>query len=162
MKAPGMKPSSAAFLQVAIVLVGIGTLGLMLWEPHLEGRNTHATTFEIYFQDPFLAYVYVGSIPFFVGLQRAFRLFGDVGRRGTFSPESVKTLRTISLCALTIIGFVAGGVLFFLASSDGEDRPAGIFMSVMVALPASAVATAAALSARALERALRWTDVHPA
>jgi hypothetical protein len=54
-----MKSSSAWFLQVAIVLMGIGTLGLMLWEPHLEGRNAHATTFEIYFKDPFLAYVYM-------------------------------------------------------------------------------------------------------
>jgi hypothetical protein len=61
MKTPSMKSSSALFLQVVIVLMGIGALGLMLWEPHLEGRNAHATTFEIYFKDPFLAYVYVGS-----------------------------------------------------------------------------------------------------
>lgn len=162
MKPPGMKRSSAGFLQVIVVLVGIGTLGLMLWEPHLEGRNAHATTFEIYFNDPFLAYVYVGSIPFFVALQRAFGLFGDVGRRGTFSPASVKALRTIKVCALAIIVFVAGGVVFIVASGDGEDRPAGIFMSVMVAFAASAVATTAALCARALQRALGRTDVHPA
>jgi hypothetical protein len=59
-----MKRSSALFLQAAIVLIGIGALAFLLWEPHIEGRNAHATTFEIYFKDPFLAYVYVGSIPF--------------------------------------------------------------------------------------------------
>jgi hypothetical protein len=41
------------FLQAVIVLIGIGALALMLWEPHIEGRNAHATLFEIYFNDPF-------------------------------------------------------------------------------------------------------------
>jgi hypothetical protein len=36
------------FLQAVIVLIGIGALALMLWEPHIEGRNAHATLFEIY------------------------------------------------------------------------------------------------------------------
>jgi len=157
-----MKRSSAGFLQIIIVLIGIGTFGLMLWEPHLEGRNAHATTFEIYFHDPFLAYVYVGSIPFFVALHRAFGLFGEVGRRGNFSPASLGALRTIKLCALAILGFVAGGVIFILAFSDGEDRPAGIFMCFLVAFAASVIATTAALCARNVQRALRGTDVHPA
>ena len=55
MKLP-MKKGPTIFLQVVIVLIGMGALGLMLWEPHIEGRNAHATLFEIYFKDPFLAY----------------------------------------------------------------------------------------------------------
>ena len=39
-----MKRSSTIFLQVVIVLIGIGALALLLWEPHIEGRNAHATT----------------------------------------------------------------------------------------------------------------------
>ena len=63
-----MKNSSALLLQGVTVLVGIAVLAFLLWEPHIEGRNAHATTFEIYFKDPFLAYVYLGSAPFFVAL----------------------------------------------------------------------------------------------
>jgi len=37
---------------------------------------------------------------------------------------------------------------------DGEDRPAGVFMSVLVALAASVIGTAAAMFARNLEGAL--------
>lgn len=154
MKAPGMKSSSALFLQVVIVLMGIGTLGLMLWEPHIEGRNAQATTFEIYCKDPFLAYVYVGSIPFFVALHQTFGLFGHVRRNGTFSPLTLNALRTIKHCAMVIIGFVAGGVIFIVMFGDRDDRPAGVFMSVLVALAASAIATAAALFARNLQSAL--------
>ena len=75
-----MKRSSTIFLQVVIVLIGIGALALLLWEPHVEGRNAHATLFEIYFKDPFLAYAYVASIPFFVALYQAFKVLGYVGQ----------------------------------------------------------------------------------
>lgn len=142
------------FLQVVILLVGIAVLGLMLWEPHLEGRNAHATTLEIYFNDPFLAYAYVGSIPFFVALHRAFGLFGHVRRNGTFSRVTLNALRAIKRCAIAIIGFVAGAVVFILMFGDGEDRPAGVFMSVLVALAASVIGAAAAMFARNLEGAL--------
>jgi hypothetical protein len=158
MKAPSMKSSSALFLQVVIVLLGIGTLGLMLWEPHLEGRNAHATTFEIYFKDPFLAYVYLGSVPFFLALHRAFGLFGHVRRTGTFSQVTLNDLRVIKRCAMAILGFVAGGVIFILMYGDGEDRPAGVFMCVLVAFTAGVIATAAAMWARNLLSALRRAE----
>ena len=95
-----MKRRPALLLQVVVVLFGLGTLAFMLWEPHLEGRNAHATTFEIFFKDPFLAYMYVGSTPFFVALYRAFRLSGHVRQSGAFSQGSVDDLRVIRRCAL--------------------------------------------------------------
>jgi len=158
MKAPSMKSGSALFLQGVIVLIGIGTLGLMLWEPHLEGRNAQATTSEIYFKDPFLAYVYVGSIPFFVALYQAFGLFEHVRRNGSFSSVTLSALRAIKVCAMGIIGFVAGAVIFILSFGDGEDRPGGIFMCVLVALAASVIATVAAMFARSLQSALRRAE----
>lgn len=134
--------------------MGIGALGLLLWEPHVEGRNAHATTFEIYCKDPFLAYVYVGSIPFFMALHRAFGLFGHVRRNGAFSPVTLNALRAIKRCALAVIGFVAGAVIFIIRFGDRDDRPAGIFMSVLVAFAASVIAIAAAMFARNLQGAL--------
>ena len=71
----------------------------MLWEPHVEGRNAHATTFEIYFKDPFLAFAYIASVPFFVGLYQAFKLLGYAGQNKIFTQEAVKALRTIKYCA---------------------------------------------------------------
>src|SRR5215210_9573841 len=94
-KAPSSARNSTIFLQVVIVLIGIGALAFMLWEPHLEGRNAHATLFEIYFKDPFLAYAYLASIAFFVALSRAFTLLGYIAQNEAFSPNSVRALRTI-------------------------------------------------------------------
>jgi hypothetical protein len=149
-----MNRSSALFLQVVIVLIGIAVLALMLWEPHVEGRNAHATTFEIYFKDPFLAYVYVGSIPFFVALGRAYGLLGHVRQNGAFSQVTVEALRAIKRCGIVLIGFVAGAVVFILVFGDGEDRPAGVFMCLLVTVAAGVITAVAAMFARKLQRTL--------
>ncbi|HEY8253988.1 MAG TPA: DUF2975 domain-containing protein, partial [Rhizomicrobium sp.] len=99
--------SATIFLQAVIVLIGLGALALLLWEPHIEGRNTHATLFQIYFNDPFLAYAYIASISFFVAIYQAFKVLGYARQNGVFSQASIKAVRTIRFCAMAIIGFVA-------------------------------------------------------
>ena len=151
-----MKRSSTIFLQIVIVLIGIGALALLLWEPQVEGRNKDATLFEIYFQDPFLALVYAGSIPFFMALYQAFKVLGYVGRNQVFSPEVVKALRTIKYCALAIIGFVVVEELFILLMTKGDDENPGapIFMGILIIFPSIVVATAAAMFERILQNAV--------
>jgi Protein of unknown function (DUF2975) len=148
-----MKRGSTIFLQVVIVLIGIGVLAFLLWEPHLEGRNVNATLFEIYFKDPFLAYAYIGSIPFFVALYQAFKLLEYIRRNEIFSQRSVRALRTIKYCALAIIGFVAVSVIFMIFG-DRDDRPAGVFMRILITFPSIVVAIAAAVFERILQNAV--------
>lgn len=151
---PFMKRGSTAFLQGVIVLIGVGALAVMLWEPHIEGRNAHATTlFQIYFKDPFLAYCYISSIPFFVALYQAFKLLGYIARNDVFSQRSVRALRIIKYCALAIIGFVAVGVIF-MVGGDPDDRPAGVFMRILIIFPSIVVATAAGVFERLLQNAV--------
>jgi len=158
MNLPLLSRNAALLLQVFIVFLGVAMFGLLLWEPHLEGRNAHATMVQIYFYDPFLAYVYVGSIPFFVALYKAFGLLGELRRRGVFSHNIVNALRTIKRCAIAILGFVGGAVVFILFFGDGEDRPGGIFMSGLVALLASFVVTATAILIRILQAGLNRAE----
>src|SRR6185436_19088288 len=103
-----MKRGSTIFLQVVIALLGLGLLALLLWEPQVEGRNVHATQFEIYFKDPFLAYIYLAFVPFFIGLYQAFKILGYARRNEIFSPDSVRALRTIKYCAITTALFIIG------------------------------------------------------
>lgn len=132
------------------MLVGMGALAFMLWEPHIEGRNAHATLFQIYFQDPFLAYAYVGSIPFYVALYRAFKVLGYRGQDGPFSQAAVHALRTIRRCAIAIIGFVAVGEVF-IVFGESDDRAGGVFMGVLITFGSGVVAIAASM----LERKFR-------
>ena len=157
-----MKRSSTIFLQVVVVLIGVAALALLLWEPHLEGRNAHATLFEIYFQDPFLALVYAGSIPFFIALYQAFQVLGRVGRNEVFSPEVVKALRTIKYCALAVIGFVIVEEIFILIMSNGDnDNPgAPILMGLLIVFPSIVVAVAATMFERILQNAVDLKSEH--
>jgi hypothetical protein len=147
-----MKRSSTIFLQVVIVLIGLGALAFMLWEPHVEGVNAHATVFQMYFNS-FVAFAFIASIPFFVALYQAFKLLGYVGQNQVFSPEAVRALRTMKYCALAIVGFVAVSVIFMI-SADRDDRPAGVFMRLLVTFPSIVVATAAAIFERILQKAV--------
>jgi len=149
-----MKRSSTIFLQVVIVLIGIGALALLLWEPHIEGRNAHATNFEIYFKDPFLALVYIGSIPFFAALYQAFKVLGYAGQNRVFSQAAVKALRTIKYCALAIIGFVVVEEIFIMLNHGSDDAAGGVFMGVLITFGSIVIATAAAMFERILQNAL--------
>lgn len=152
-----MKKSSTIFLQVVIVLIGLGALALLLWEPHVEGVNANATTlYEIYFDDPFLAYVYIGSIAFFVALYQAFKLLGYIGRNEVFSQASVKALRTIKYCAMTIIAFLVGaeGFLFIVQRRVEEDIAGGVAVGLILIFGSSVIATAAAVFERLLQNAV--------
>jgi len=140
------------FLQGVIVLIGIGALALLLWEPHIEGRNAHATLFEIYFNDPFLAYAYLASMPFFVALYQAFKVLGYIRQNKAFSQATVKALRTIKFCALGIIGFVAVGELFIMLN-DSDDRAGGVFIGILITFGSVVSATAAAMFERILQNA---------
>lgn len=148
-----MKKSSTIFLQIVIVFIGIGALALLLWEPHIEGRNAHATLFQIYFNDPFLAYAYIGSIAFFVALYQAFKVLGFARQNKVISPGAVKALRTIKYCAIIIIGFVAGAEIFIFLS-DSDDRAGGVVMGIFITFGSVVIATAAAVFERLLQNAV--------
>lgn len=153
LKPTSLKRRSTLFLQTVIVLIGLAALALLLWEPHVEGRNANATVFEIYFKDPFLAFAYVGSVPFFVALFQGFKVLGYAGRNQVFSPAAVGALRTIRYCALAIIGFVAVGEVIILSQTN-EDRAGGVFMGLLVTFGSIVMAAAAATFERILQSAV--------
>lgn len=150
-----MKTGSTIFLRAVILLLGIGILAALLWEPHLEGRNVHATLFEIYFKDPFLAYVYLGSVPFFVALYQAFKVMGYVARNETFSEATVKSLRMIKYCAIATATFILGADAYLILAAREKEDPAGAVMIGIVAMLASIIiGTAAAVFEKVLQHAV--------
>jgi Protein of unknown function (DUF2975) len=148
-----MNKVASVFLQMVVVLIGVGALTFMLLEPHLEGRNANATTFEIYFKDPFLAYIYLGSLAFYLGLYQAFKVLGFAGQNMIICPAAVGALRSIKLCAIIIVGFVAVGLLIIMFS-DSDDRAGGVAMSILIIFGSVVVASIAAVFERVLQNAV--------
>jgi hypothetical protein len=150
-----MKRRSTIFLQVVIVLIGVGVLAALLWEPQVEGRNVHATQFEIYFKDPFLAYIYLAFVPFFVGLYQAFKILGYARRNEIFSQRSVRALGIIKYCALTMALFIVGAEAYIFIFVRGTDDVAGgVMMGAFIFFVSAIIATAAAVFERILQNAV--------
>ena len=150
-----MKRGFTIFLQVVIVMIGIGVLALLLWEPQVEGRNVNATQFEIYFKDPFLAYIYLAFVPFFVGLYQAFKILGYARRNEIFSQRSVRALQIIKYCALTTALFIAGAEAYIFIFVRGTDDVAGgVMMGAFIIFVSAIIATAAAVFGRNLQTAV--------
>ena len=145
-----MNRTLARFLQAAVLLVGVAALAFLLLEPQLEGRNAHATQFQVYFNDPFLAFAYLGSIAFFAALYRVFRLLGDVASHGALPPSAPDSFRFIRNCAFILVGFVAIGEVFIFRN-ESDDRAGGVAMGLLIGFGAIAVA----LAASKFERSLR-------
>lgn len=127
---------SALFLKMVIVFIGIGTLAFLFLEPLHEGRNVNATLFQVYFNDGFLAYVYIASIAFFVALYNAFTLIGYIGNNKASSEHSVKALRTIRYCSLALVVCIVGAeaYLVIVQRKIEEDIAGGVAMGLFAML----------------------------
>jgi hypothetical protein len=142
---------STIFLQIVMVLVGIGTLALLIWGPRNEGVNANATNFEIY-SDPFILLAYAGSVPFFFALYQAFKLLGNVRQDRVFSLNAVRALRTMKYCALAVIGFVIVEEIFIMLNHGDDDAAGALMMGVLIILGSIVVAAAAGIFEGLLQR----------
>jgi hypothetical protein len=102
-----------------------------------------------------LAYAYTASIAFFVALYQAFKLLGYVGSGKVFSHRSVKALRTIKYCAMSLVGFLVGAEAYFFIVVRGKDDIAGgVMMGLVLIFLSAIVATAAGVFERTLQSAV--------
>ena len=149
-----MKRSSSLFLKVVILLIAVVALAGLIWEPQTEGRNVNADQFSIYFRDPFLAYMYAASIPFFMALYQAFKLLGYIERNQVFSPISVKAVRNIKHCAITFSGLIGLGILFVRLFAKDDDAAGFTALCIFAIFASIVIATAAAVFQKLLQNAL--------
>lgn len=143
--------TSTYFLQAVVVLIGIGVLAALLWEPHLEGRNVHATLFEVYFHDPFLAYAYSSSVAFFIALYQAFTLLGYARHNTVFSRDSVRALRTIQYCGAALVALIAAPLAYLLIVRPEDDIAGGVAMGLFAMCISVVIAAAAAVCERVVQ-----------
>ena len=149
-----MKRSATLFLKFVILLIAVLALAAMIWEPQTEGRNVNADQFSIYFRDPFLAYAYAASIPFFMALYQAFKLLGFIERNQVFSQTSVRALRNIKYCAITLSGLIILGLLFIRIFNPGDDSAGITALGICAIFASIVIATAAAVFQKLLQNAV--------
>lgn len=148
-----MKLGSTFFLKLVILLIGIIVLTLLLWFPQTEGRAVNLDLISIY-KDPFIIYIYIVFIPFFVALYQSFKLLGYIEQDEVFSQISVNALRNIKYCIVAFIGFIAIALVWIKIMS-GDDDPAGaIAIGLVMIFASSVIATGTAVAQRLLQSAV--------
>ena len=140
-----MKQSSTLFLQGVIALCGIAALAIMIRIPLTEGRAANLDLFSIY-SDPFILFGFAASIPFFIALYKAFKLFGYIRQNKAFTVNSVRTLRSIRYCAIILgLAIVMAGVYIKIFHNKDDDPAGFLAMCIATTFVSLAVATAAAV-----------------
>ena len=136
--------------------MGIVVITVMLWFPQVEGRNKNSDPISLYFNDPFLAYVYLGTVPFFFALYQAFKLLGYIEQNKTFSLGSVTALRDIKYCAFVVIGFMAGAMFWvrLMSFANNEDSAGFMAIGLAVILISTVIAVFAALLQKLFQNAV--------
>jgi hypothetical protein len=150
-----IKSGSTLFLKTVLFLIAIIVLIGMIWFPQTEGRAAHLDLVGIY-RDPFIIYLYIASIPFFVAINQAFKLLGYIEQDRVFSQVSVQTLRNIKYCVIAFIGFVALAVtyIFIMSKTTTDDGAGPITVGLVIIFASAIIATAAGVFQRLLQNAV--------
>ena len=150
-----MKQGSTLFLKTAVILIGIPVLALCIFL--LPDIGNYAA--ELYPDIAYIKYLilidlYATVIPFYFALYQAFKLLSYIDKNNAFSELSVRALKNIKYCAITIsILYVVGMPLFYLMA-ERDDAPGIIIIGMVLIFASMVIAVFAAVLQRLLQDAI--------
>lgn len=148
-----MKKGSTLFLKVIILLIGVAVIGGLIYFPQTEGRAANLDLVSIY-SDPFIIYIYIASLPFFIGLYQAFKLLNLINGNRAFSQAAVNTLKVMKLAALSLIGFIGIAEVYIRFFARGDDPAGPTMLGICIALAFGVIATAAGVFQKLFQNAI--------
>jgi hypothetical protein len=101
-----------------------------------------------------LIVMYLTVIPFFIALYKAFKLLNYIDRDIAFSELSIKALKNIKYCAVTISVLYAAIMPFIYLLADIDDAPGAILTGLVLTFAPIVIAVFAAVLEKLLKHAL--------
>lgn len=99
--------------------------------------------------------MYALCIPYYTALYQAYRLLTNIDQHKAFSKSSVRALRTIKNCALTIVAGLALGIASIMIMFTGKEDITGIITLTLISIfVTSTIATFAVVLHRLLQKAI--------
>ncbi|MGG0381404.1 DUF2975 domain-containing protein [Priestia filamentosa] len=152
-----MKQSSTLFLKIAVFIIGIPVLALCIfWLPWIATKDAAAHPETAYLQYPFLIGAYITVTPFFLALYQSLKLLSYIDQNKVFSELSVRALKYIKYCAITISTLIVVGIIsgFILIAGEGEDITGFIRLGLMLTFASMVIAVFAAVLQRLLQKVI--------
>lgn len=148
---PHMKRGSTNILRAAIGLLGLVVLGICVFVLPQGIRSEADGDFDY---GPIMIGLYVTAIPFFIALGQTFKLLNYIDNNRPFSEVSVKALRAVKYCALTISGLFLLGSPYVFHVADRDDAPGVFAIALLVIGTSFVIATSAAVLQQLVQKAI--------
>lgn len=148
-----MKRGSTLFLRMSVFLIGTPVLALgifgLTWLPKNPANPEYA-----HMLYPIVIGMYVSVIPFFAALYQAFKLLSYIDSNQAFSELSVKALKNIKFCAMTISSLYVLIIPFVFLVADLDDAPGLVIVGMVPVFASMVIAVFAAVLQRLLQEAI--------
>ena len=149
-----MKKVTTFFLKLAVILIGIPVLAFCIFlAPKIGDFAGDLYPEMAYLKSLVLILLYGAALPFYFALYQAFNLLRYIEENTAFSELSVKALKNIKCCAITISGWYALGLPLFLFIGKKVDPPIG-FVGLIIIFASLVIAVFAAVLQRLLQEAI--------
>lgn len=148
-----MKKYSTTFLKMAVILIGLPALALCIFGVYWLIDNP-ANPIYANMLYPIIAVIYISAIPFFIALYQALKLLSYIDKNKAFSQASVKALKNIKYCAMTISALYVLIMPFVYLLAEKDDAPGLILMGMVPIFASMIIAVFAAVLQRLLQDAI--------
>ena len=98
--------------------------------------------------------MYASAIPFYFALYQAFKLLSYIDKNKAFSELSVKALKNIKYCAITISSLYVVVLPLFYLIAEVDDAPGYHIVGLVVTFASMVIAVFAAVLQRLLQEAI--------
>ncbi|GGH20276.1 membrane protein [Paenibacillus segetis] len=149
-----MREVTTLFLKIVVIIIGIPVLALCIFLVPPMG-NFAANLYPNIFPMKYLVFIvmYGAAIPFYFALYQAFNLLRYIDDNTAFTELSVKALKYIKLCAITISGLYVLGMPLFHFIAKKVDPPIGLIVLIIIFV-SLVIAVFAAILQRLLQEAI--------
>lgn len=132
------------FLKTIVYILGLLVLILTIFVLPLVADSL-ATQYPeyAYLKWPMLIGIYVTAIPFFIALYEALKLLRFIDQNDAFTEAAVKSLKTITQCAVAIVVCYASGI--FILTLLNAVQPGLVLIGLIIVFASLIIALFAAL-----------------
>ena len=150
-----MRRGTTLFLKIAVILIGIPILAICIFVVPKIGDFAGGLYPEMaYMKSLVLIDMYAAAIPFYFALYQAFKLLRYIDQNKAFSELSVRALKNINYCAITIsILYLIGMPLYYLMQQK-VDPPGIIIIGLVIIFSSMVIAVFASVLQRLLQEAI--------
>ena|SRR3989344_1134980 len=150
-----MKQASTLFLKAILIIMGGILLALCIFAIPSISKGVGIEWPELaHLKYPILIGGYMTAIPFFIALYQAFKLLTYIDKNTAFSATSVKALRYIKYCGITMSVLYLASMPILFQIADADDAPGVVGFGMLFAIAPTVVAVFAAVLQKLLQSAI--------